>query len=66
MLSFTGLVFFAVPFLLAFIWDRKHREQGAKALWRLGAMMILFGAVLVAVLPNAGLLYYCGPLCAAG
>jgi hypothetical protein len=27
-------------------------------------MIILFGAALVAVLPNAGLLCYCGPLCA--
>jgi len=64
--NLTGLVFLTVPFLLALVWDRTHRDRGPKALWGFGLLMIVFGGVLVAVLPNAGLIYYCGPLCAAG
>ncbi len=65
-MNLTGLVFMTVPFLLALVWDRTHRDRGPKTLWGFGLLMIVFGGVLVAVLTNAGLIYYCGPLCAAG
>ncbi len=65
-MNITGLVFLTVPFLLALVWDRTHRDRGPKVLWGFGLLMIVLGGVLVAVLPNAGRLYYCGPLCAAG
>jgi len=64
--NLTSLVFLIVPFLLALAWDRAHRDQGARALWGFGLLMVALGGVLVAIVPHAGLLYYCGPLCAAG
>lgn len=62
-MGFNNIVFLAIPFLLALSWDRTHRERGAKVLWGQGLITVALGALLVTILPNAGLLYYCGPGC---
>ena len=62
-MGFNNIVFLAIPFLLALGWDRTHRERGAKALWGQGLTTVALGALLVTILPKAGLLYSCGPGC---